>query len=66
MTGMRKAVNDKCKDCSYANDDSGAGSWRNQVLHCSVPSCALYPFRPMPVGFKYRNDPYLKALPNEA
>ena len=41
---LRKAVNDKCKDCIY--DDAAAGTWRQQVTLCSSPDCPLYEVRP--------------------
>jgi hypothetical protein len=65
-TSLRKAVNEKCKDCSYDPDEIGMGSWRNQVLHCSVRICPLYSFRPLPVGMKYRDEKYLEELPEES
>jgi len=41
---LRKAVNQKCKDCAY--DFASKGTWRQQVTLCSVKSCALYDARP--------------------
>lgn len=41
---MRKAINEKCKDCIY--DPMEKGSWRKQVSLCSCTDCPLYPVRP--------------------
>ena len=62
---FRKAINEKCKSCSYDPGDIGTGSWRNQVLHCCVKECPLYAVRPLPVGMKYLDKSYLEALPKE-
>lgn len=43
---LRKAINDKCKDCIY-DDLSGLGNWRQQVSLCTSTDCALYPVRPL-------------------
>jgi len=42
---LRKAINDKCKECIY--DKLGSGTWRQQVEACTSPSCALYLVRPV-------------------
>ena len=63
---FRKAINEKCKSCSYDPGDAGVGSWRSQVLHCCVKVCPLYAVRPLPVGMKYLDKSYLEALPGEA
>ena len=42
---MRKAINDKCKDCIY--DEYGEGTWRKQVEFCTCNDCPLYPYRPV-------------------
>lgn len=47
----RRAINAKCKDCSY--DPLAGGTWRAQVAACGVPSCALYGLRPLPEGIKH-------------
>ena len=44
MASLRKAVNEKCRDCIY--DDLAAGTWRQQVHLCSSYSCPLWPHRP--------------------
>ena len=41
---LRKAINQHCKDCIY--DNLAAGTWRQQVTLCSVPTCALFSVRP--------------------
>ena len=41
---LRKAINDKCKECIY--DKMGEGNWRQQVEACTSPSCPLFPVRP--------------------
>jgi hypothetical protein len=43
--GLRKAINDKCRDCIY--DRFSPGKWREQVQLCTVTRCPLYPVRPM-------------------
>jgi hypothetical protein len=49
---MRKAINEKCKDCIY-DPKSGGGTWRQQVEACTITTCSLWPMRP-------------KAKPNRA
>ena len=44
--GLRKAINDKCRDFIY--DPELPGTWRQQVYMCAVPTCPLYPVRPAP------------------
>lgn len=41
---LRKAINDKCRDCIF--DELSPGRWRQQVSACSVSSCPLWPVRP--------------------
>ena len=41
---LRKAINDKCKDCSY--DPYDKGTWRQQVEACNITDCSLWPLRP--------------------
>lgn len=43
---MRKAINEKCKDCIY-DPQSGGGTWREQTQNCADTTCPLYPYRPM-------------------
>ena len=42
--GLRKSINDKCKDCIF--DNCAAGNWRQQVTICSAKSCPLWEVRP--------------------
>lgn len=41
---MRRAINDKCKDCIY--DKEAPGTWRQQVEACTIKSCSLWVYRP--------------------
>lgn len=41
---MRKAINEKCKDCIY--DDQVSGTWRAQVEACDIMGCPLWNVRP--------------------
>ena len=41
---LRKAVNDKCKDCIY--DDAAAGTCLQQITLCSSEDCPLFDVRP--------------------
>ena len=43
---LRKAINEKCKDCGY-DDQSGLGTWRQQTEGCTVKLCPLWPVRPL-------------------
>lgn len=43
--GMRKAINDKCKECNY--DPLDKGNWRQQVQSCTYTDCSLYEYRPI-------------------
>lgn len=45
---LRKAINEKCRDCIY--DPSSSGTWRQQVFSCSVKSCPLWHARPKPIS----------------
>jgi hypothetical protein len=48
---LRKAINEKCKDCIYDNLDTG--TWRQQVERCTcVTSCPLWPVRPKSASAK--------------
>lgn len=42
---IRKAINEKCKDCIY--DSLAGGTWREQVGNCLDTTCALHPYRPL-------------------
>jgi hypothetical protein len=45
---LRKAINDKCKDCIY-DPLAGTGNWRKQVHSCIDTACPLHPYWPMSV-----------------
>ena len=45
--GLRKAVDNHCKNCIY--DELEPGTWRQQVEQCTATICDLYPFRPRPI-----------------
>ena len=45
MSSLRKAINDKCRECIY--DPYAKGAWREQVEACTSPVCPLFPVRPM-------------------
>lgn len=48
MSGMRKAINDMCKECIY--DKFQEGTWREQVEKCTSPKCPLYKHRPITIS----------------
>lgn len=50
MASLKKAIEQKCKDCTY--DQSAAGTWREQTERCTVRSCALWEVRPISVNGK--------------
>lgn len=56
---LRKAINDKCKDCIH--DECAPGTWREQVAQCSAPDCPLWPYRPAPSGGPFANPPRDRA-----
>lgn len=45
---MRKAINEKCRECIYDSTAIGAGTWRKQVGDCTSYGCPLFELRPMP------------------
>ena len=45
MASLKKAVEAKCKDCTY--DQACPGSWRAQVEACTVKRCPLWEVRPV-------------------
>jgi hypothetical protein len=51
---LRKAINNKCKECIYC-PNSGGGSWRQQVAACTAKSCPLFNVRPKPTQSTKRN-----------
>lgn len=44
MASLKKAIEAKCKDCTY--DPETNGTWRDQTEQCQVTSCALWEVRP--------------------
>ncbi len=42
---LRKAINDKCKDCGY--DALNGGTWRQQIEACTCKKCPLWEVRPV-------------------
>lgn len=50
---LRGAIDAKCKSCVY-DQQSGLGTWREQVAACSCTGCPLYAVRPLP---RYRTIP---------
>lgn len=45
---LRKAINQKCKDCIY--DPIAPGTWRQQVALCTAKSCPLWGVRAKPAS----------------
>ena len=43
---LRRAIDAKCKSCTY-DPLSGLGTWRQQVMACTIENCALWPVRPL-------------------
>lgn len=41
---LRSAIDAKCKECIY--DSVCPGTWRQQVMLCSVEQCPIWPHRP--------------------
>jgi len=48
--GLRKAVDNHCRDCIY--DEQEIGTWRAQVELCTAIDCDLFLFRPLPIKKK--------------
>lgn len=48
---LRKAINDKCKECIH-DPLSGLGTWRQQTEGCTSKDCPLWPVRPVTTGKK--------------
>lgn len=58
----RKAAIDKhCRDCIY--DRYAPGTWRQQVAACTSPKCALFSFRPLPIGYGSKKIQSLELAP---
>jgi len=49
---LRKAINDKCKECIY--DEFAPGTWRKQIEECTDTNCPLYELRPKTTPKKRR------------
>lgn len=45
MASLKKAIEAKCKDCTY--DQFAPGTWREQVEECTVRRCPLWEVRPI-------------------
>ena len=56
MISLRKAINEKCKDCIF-DPQCGGGRWREQVAQCSARNCPLWPVRPAPSSGPFANPP---------
>jgi len=52
---LRKAINEKCKDCAY--DPKNRGTWRQQITIFPVYDCPLWSVRPL-------SDDAWSILPN--
>lgn len=48
MASLKKAIEAKCKDCTY--DSAVSGTWREQVEMCTVKRCPLWEVRPVTVA----------------
>jgi len=48
MASLKKAIEEKCKDCTY--DQCAPGTWREQVELCTVKACPLWQVRPKTVA----------------
>lgn len=47
---LRKAIDEKCKDCIY--DSHCHESWRQQVENCTNKTCKLWKVRPVTIKTK--------------
>lgn len=56
MISLRRAINEKCKDCIF-DPQCGGGRWREQVAQCSARNCPLWPVRPAPSSGPFANPP---------
>ena len=63
-TSYRKAIDEKCKSCTY--DELAPGTWRMQTEECTVRSCPLWEVRPVTMATKRANaDPERSAKMRE-
>ena len=53
---LRKAIDEKCKDCIY-DPECGGGTWREQIAQCSSVNCPLWPVRTGPESGRWANYP---------
>jgi len=51
---LRKAIDNKCRDCIY--DELERGAWREQVARCTIRECALWPVRPKSTSARLAQD----------
>ena len=56
MYSLRKAINDKCRDCIY-DPKCGGGTWREQIAQCSAKDCPLWPYRAAPSSGPFASPP---------
>lgn len=59
---LRRAINDKCKDCLY--DPLQSGTWREQIEACTSGNCPLFPVRPLSKGRTQRTLSSSKTGPS--
>ncbi len=57
---LRRAINDKCKECLF-DPIGGNGTWKQQTAACTSKACPLWPVRPRPYS---ATTPVLIALEN--
>ena len=57
---LRRAINDKCKECSF-DPIGGNGTWKQQTAACTSKAYPLWPVRPRPYS---ATTPVLIALEN--
>lgn len=50
---LRQAIDAKCRDCIH-DDQSGLGTWREQVARCTCAACPLWPVRTGPESGPYQ------------
>jgi len=48
MASLKKAIEEKCKDCIY--DELDTGSWRTQTEKCTDKECPLWDVRPVTIA----------------
>lgn len=45
MASLKKAIEMKCKECTY--DPHAPGTWRDQTEQCTARTCPLWEVRPV-------------------